>query len=155
MAVDAICSPSPSTPQLTCRMKTRRGEAFHFHRLQTVCLLEGIFQLTGLTGDLRLRGSPLQQSFCRRPEGLHHRCKKSKNTSVQSCCHGKRPPPQLFSLLPSNCRKKLHRTFSAATEIKEMLVLIFSHYSTMSLKVPQVLKLLQSSRSGQESSAAL
>lgn len=30
---------------------------------------------------------------------------KSKNTSVQSCCSGKRSPPQLFSLLPSNYRK--------------------------------------------------
>lgn len=77
LAVDAVCFALPSTPQLTCMMKTRRGEAFHFHRLQTVCLLEGIFQLTGLTGDLRPRGSPLQQSFCRRPEekAKTHQCR--------------------------------------------------------------------------------
>lgn len=77
LAVDAVCFALPSTPQLTCMMKTRRGEAFHFHRLQTVCLLEGIFQLTGLTGDLQPRGSPLQQSFCRRPEekAKTHQCR--------------------------------------------------------------------------------
>lgn len=142
MAVDAVCFALPSTPQLTCMMK-RGGLSF------SNCLsARGDFSAHRLDRRLPTTRKPFTAELLQAARGPPPPLQEQqKHLSAELLLWEDVSSTAVLSA-HIKLQEKLHRTFSAATEMKETL--IFSHYSTTSLEVPQVLKLLRSSRSGQE-----